>query len=246
MSVLTDHGIVDAGDPLLHESGAPLDPDAFFDGSARLLRRVGDHVRDVVIPSLCGRNGRWHPTGFMVYPLGAHPVFGTLRLHIWPAGTRRRVIQGRGDLGPIHDGDIHDHAWNITSLVLTEYHDNIYSVGAATGVASDEELFRRFSVAYRPGSYQSLVTDGSQVLARAVEHRVVGGGEIHTIRAGVFHAPVVPLDVTGATLVLSSPRVQATGPNVLIGGVGDAVMGARTPVTVRDAQAARDQLMSAA
>lgn len=247
MKFLREHGIVEEGDPLLHGGRSTVGADAFFAGAERMLRTLGPFVQSEIVPALPSHRARWHPTGFMVYPLGAHPVYGTLRFHIWPAGQRRRVLQGRGDLGDIWDGDIHTHSWNITSLVLTSYVDNIYTVRPAgeeeaDRAADDPELFRRFTVAYHPGSYQSLVTDGRRVLAHTAESRAVTVGEIHTILANVFHAPVVPLDTAGATLVFSSPRVQSTGPDVLIGGSGDAVEGPRHEVMAGEAHEARNQL----
>lgn len=248
MRFLRERGILPDDDPLLHARRSTITRDAFFAGAAAVLRAIGPAVRSTIVRDLPRHPGRWHPTGFMVFPLGTHPEWGTLRLHVWPAGIRRRLIQGRGDLGEIYDGDIHNHSWNITSLVLAAYRDNIYAVSPATGDEAgrrdpdDPEMFRKFSVSYHPGSYQSLVTDGSNVVARTARHRRLAADDIHTIDAGVYHAPVLPLDVLGVTLAFSSPRVHRAGPDVLIGGSGDAVPGPRRPVTHREAAEARDQL----
>ena len=249
MRFLAAHGIVPNDRQLLKRERLTIDSAAFFAGASALLPVLAPVIEEEVVKALPTLQGRWHPTGFMVFPLGAHPDYGTLRLHIWPAGIRHRIIQGRGDLGVIHDGDIHNHAWNIVSLVLTSYHDHIYGVERLACpqeavLLDDPEVFRKFSVAYHPGDRQTLVTDGSHVLARTTQRRVLGGGELHTIAAGDYHAPVVPTDAVGATLVFSSPRVMSNGPDVLIGGVGGAIEGARRSVVRDEAHEARDQLTS--
>jgi hypothetical protein len=246
---LEEHGILPNDRQLLKRERLAIDSSAFFAGTSVLLPVLAPLIEEEVIKALPALRGHWHPTGFMVFPLGAHPDYGTLRLHIWPAGIRHRIIQGRGDLGAIHDGDIHNHAWNIASLVLTIYHDHIYEVarlmcpGEAV-VLDDPEVFRKFSVSYHPGNYQTLVTDGSHVRARTTRRRALCGGTLHTIAAGDYHAPVVPTSAIGATLVFSSPRVMNAGPDVLIGGVGGAVEGVRRSVVRDEAQEARDQLTS--
>jgi len=249
VKILKEHEIVPDERQRLKREHLKIDQSAFFTGAAALLPVLAPLVADEVVKALPTLQGRWHPTGFMVFPLGAHPDYGALRLHIWPAGIRHRIIQGRGDLGVIHDGDIHNHAWNIVSMVLISYRDHIYSVDQIAGTeepvaVDDPAVFRKFSVAYHPGDQQTLVTDGSHVLARTTQRRTFRGGELHIIAAGDYHSPVMPMDAAGATLVFSSPRVMRGGPDVLIGGIGGAAEGVRRLVGQDEAHEARDQLVS--
>lgn len=221
---------------------------AEFDAEAHetlssLVRVVGD----AILPDLPEMVGTWHPTGFMVFRLGHHTRLGSLRLHVWPRNLRRREAKGRGRLGVIHDGDIHDHAWGVASAVLADYRDTMYDV--TTSPRADGALphcqFRVFTVAYGERAHNALVTDGRCVEAVPRDRRVIPAGEFHSIAPGDFHAPTVPDDAFSATLVFSGPRALEHGPHVLIGGGVDPIVGNRVPTTAGDAALARAQLSAA-
>jgi hypothetical protein len=225
------------------------DRDAFHEGAARLLIPLADVVVEQVMPELHRYVGIWHPSGFMAFTLGAHPTYGSLRLHVWPRGLRRRMIIGRGQLDEIYDGDIHSHAWFITSIVLYHYRDNIYSVtdiGArarANCDLTDARQFRVFSVSYQPGAQQELITDGRCVATDVTDRRLVSSGRLHTIDPEVYHAPAIPDVMLGATLVFSSPRVQSAGPDVLVGGSSAPITSTRRVISEDDGRLASAQLV---
>ena len=87
------------GNVLRHAERQPVERDEFFSASACLLPDLADAVCADIMPSLENAYGRWHPSGFMVFPLGTHPELGTLRLHIWPDGARQRQIRMPFGLG---------------------------------------------------------------------------------------------------------------------------------------------------
>ncbi|MGN6257678.1 MAG: hypothetical protein ACTHN3_08020 [Solirubrobacterales bacterium] len=213
-----------------------------------MLPDLADVVLEQLVPMLDEVEGRWHPTGFMVFPLGAHPELGTLRFHVWPAGFRRREPKGRGWLGEIFDGDIHDHAWSVASHVLLAYEDAFFDVEPAESEEGplSPDLFRLFTVAYGDNAHNALTTDGSCVVATPTERRSYRHDEFHTVDVGQFHAPTIPDERLGATLVFSSPRRQEEGPYVLIGGETKPIVGNRRAVTKQEAREARAQIQAAA
>lgn len=226
--------------------------DVFHEAASRLLEPLADVVVDQVVPHLHRQMGTWHPSGFMAFTLGAHPVYGSLRLHIWPRGLRRRMILGRGELNEIYDGDVHNHAWFVTSIVLHYYQDNIYSITnnkectRLSCVLDDVSQFRVFTVSYRPGARQRLTTDGRCVATDVTDRRLIRSGQIHTIDPEVYHAPTIPEGKLGATLVFSSPRVKSVGPEVLIGGSSAPISGTRRVTSEDDCRLASAQIVGRA
>lgn len=245
--LLNEKGIylVDSTAPMLHVEKNNISEKDFFSQTKKLLAELAPLVRNEVVPHLESFEGRWHPSGFMVYPLGTHPVLGTLRFHIWPKGLRRRVLKGRGDMGYVYDGDIHNHAWNLTSLALEYYQDIIFEVNdtpeqglSDKQVNKNDQWFRVFNVHYSQDVRQSLRTDGRSVYVEMKEQRYAQKGEMHTIKVGVYHAPNIPENLLGATLVFDSFRL-ASGPDVLIGGNQDPIFDRRLPVSHDDALIAK-------
>src|SRR2546428_843658 len=110
MISLARWGVVPTGtSTLLHgEEVRAVAKDVFFSRACERLWELRDVVMTRVARSLDECFGTWHPSGFMAYPLGEHPEIGSLRLHVWPEGLRRRVTKGRGPMGDIYDGDIHN------------------------------------------------------------------------------------------------------------------------------------------
>lgn len=252
MNSLKDYGLLptDTVTALLHDVDNNIDQEKFFKDAEELLLKLGDVVRSEVIPNLEQYDGRWHPSGFMVYALGAHPELGSLRFHIWPKNLRRRLIKGRGEMNDIYDGDIHNHAWNITSLVMEYYSDNFYDIKTVDeGNLTDKEvndkgLYRVFNVRYGEDARQGLMTDGKVVEAVITKQREARKGDIHTIDTSIFHAPTIPVDVLGSTLVFDSFRLHANGPDILIGGTTDPIFDARREVSKEDAILAKNQLLA--
>lgn len=227
----------------LQQSTEHMPVDAFFEKAIDLLHPIGEVVESEIIPSLAERKGRWHPSGYMVYTLGAHATLGSLRLHIWPEGMRRRETRDGAQQ------DIHDHVLHIASRVMGGvYVDDIYKVERRGRDISDEQLaqdglLRVFTFPDDDPSTGMLVTDGRYVKAEAVARRVVPKNDYHTIEAGVFHAPIVAEDSLAATLSFSSPRVNLAGPHILAGGTAEPIKGDRNRiVSPEEAQIVSQQL----
>ncbi|MGH7196731.1 MAG: hypothetical protein ACREGJ_03115 [Candidatus Saccharimonadales bacterium] len=214
----------------------------FFDQAVDLLPAIDETLKSDIIPSLEQREGRWHPSGYMVYPLGTHPTLGSLRFHIWPAGMRLREDRE----GPLRD--VHDHVVHIASIAAKgTYSDNIYRVEAHGSGVSDEEvaargLLRVFMPPSDKSGSEAMTTDGRVVRAYEIGRRVVPQGNTHTIEVGVFHAPTIPEDEIGATLSFSSYRVALAGPHILVGGSTEPIVGQKRLVTPEQAAMVKEQL----
>lgn len=252
MNLLERHGVLPTDSSvLLHTGNNEVGSEEFFARSAEILEPAGEIVASEIIPNLEQYYGRWHPTGFMVYPLGEHPELGSLRLHVWPEGLRVRDSNwDKRKVGDIYDGDIHNHGWNISSLAIAGfYSDNFYEIETLPDKnVFDEEvasrgLFRVFEVSYAGENPEALTTDGTTVKAHLDEQRTVQAGELHEIEAGPFHAPTVPEDTLGATLVFSSHRVIPEGPQVLIGGSLGPIVGNRQDISDEEKLLAKKQII---
>lgn len=250
MNSLSQYGIspTDSATSLLHTGLSVLRNEEFFAQAKELLQKLYLPVEDEIIPHLDDYDGRWHPSGFMVYALGTHPQLGNLRLHIWPQNLRRRLLKGREKMGDIYDGDIHNHAWDITSITMTHYRDNLYKVERVGDSGMDDAefdakgLFRIFNVSYQENARQSLVTNGAVASATVIEARETQRGDIlNTAHTTVFHSPVIADDLFGCTLVFDSIRMTPGGPDILIGGSTDPIYDTRRPVSVEDATLAKNQ-----
>jgi hypothetical protein len=218
----------------------------FFDQAADILPAIGDTVRADIVPELERRDARWHPAAYMVYALGTHATLGSLRLHIWPRDLRVREQREEGDVK-----DVHDHVLHIASLVLKgTYSDNIYHVQNRGANVSDEELvekglLRVFTPPLGVSGSDAMITDGRVVSVRKSAERVIEEGNMHTIEAGVFHAPTIPEDRLAATLSFSSHRANLAGPHILFAARStEPVTGIKRPVMLDEAQLVKQQILS--
>ena len=113
-----------------HGAESIIPSNQFMDEAGGMLEDLSGLIMELAVPNLPDLAGRWHPSGFMVFPMGMHPQLGSLRLHIWPQELRNIKERGHGLLyshkwGLVRDGDIHNHAWDIISQVIKGYSDNI-------------------------------------------------------------------------------------------------------------------------
>src|SRR6266568_399936 len=214
----------------------------FFDQAVDLLPAIDETLKTDIIPNLDQYEGRWHPSGYMVYSLGTHPELGSLRFHIWPNGLRLREDRE----GPVRD--VHDHVVHIASIAVKgTYSDNIYRVEGYGNDVADEEvaargLLRVFTPPYDKSGSEAMTTDGRVVRAHEIGQRVVPQGDTHTIEVGVFHAPTIPEDKIGATLSFSSYRVALAGPHILVGGSTEPIVGKKHLVTPDQVEMVKEQL----
>lgn len=192
---------------------AEFDQQEFFTAANELLEEISPAVVGEVVPRLEAYSGRWNPVGFLVFPLGLHETLGSLRLHVWPSGMRKSSA---------HGPNIHYHAWHLASKVLAgTYQDTIYDINEPTLSEADQALFL-YELKSRAKGWDVMGTDGSKVIARPVQKRRVEEGEIHTIEAGYFHLPKIPLSELVATLVIDSPAFS-DNTGVLIDGSGGEI-----------------------
>jgi cytidine deaminase len=218
---------------------------------------MGDQVPNRVVPNLENLDGRWHPSGFMVFPLAQHPLLGFVRLHVWPEGLRKRQTRGLGDLGDlwdtgfsIEDGDPHNHAWFVNGYNIKGYRDLIFTAEPAPQDLSDEEilsrgLFRVFRARYEADGLNRLTTDGECVSLRVEETRALLPTDVHEVLLDEFHAPAIPEDEFAATLAINSYRVRKGGPEILIRGTSEPIIGVRREVTYEEKLIAKEQLLAA-
>jgi hypothetical protein len=216
------------------------------------LHLLMKHRIPKVVAHLEEHSATWHPSGFMVFRLPDEEaaVLGTCRLHVWPAGLRRREFRGYGGLvgQPIWDADGHDHDWIVTSHNIKGYRDVMFDVTplerySAAGPILEEGVFRRYVATYLENGEDALVASGDFVRARPRETRCILDGTIHEIERGDYHAPCIPRDELGATLVYNSHRMTGEGPNVLVRGTAQPIVGARRAVTCAEKLEARRQLL---
>jgi hypothetical protein len=234
---------------LQHEIRTEVDGDKFSADASVLLRTLAPLVMSEIVPELELYYGRWHPSGLMVYVLGTHKDLGILRFHVWPKGLRKRIKKGLGQMGNIFDGDIHNHAWYITSLAMKYYSDDIYNVlpvnelNLTDAEVIERELYRVFNVTYEENVRQALTPNGSYVTAIVSQSRVTHKGDIHTIAPGIYHAPTVPFEMLGSTLVFDSFRAT-DGPDILIRGANEPIYDTRQTISKEEAILAKNQLLS--
>jgi hypothetical protein len=215
-------------------------------------------IPDRVIPNLEQIEGKWHPCGFMVFPLGEHPKLGFVRLHIWPRELRLREERGRGKLEGIGiwDGEIHNHDWHVTSYVIGGYSDVLYDVAPISDQSrrsyesvapGDLHHFRMFRAEYdKDSGADALVTNGRSVIATPRERREgYFPTDVHLIDPGDYHAPTIPDNEFAATLAFNSHRVNRYGPDILIGGAATSIVGARREITMEEKLIAKLQLLEA-
>ncbi len=241
MKSLQDLGFELGGDEAHLQKVAPEDinPERFFDQAEPLLEELSESVLTEVVPNLEDYEGRWHPLGFMIYPLGVHEGLGSLRLHIWPAGHRVSIDGGSG---------IHDHAWYLASRVLAGvYSDDRYDVELMPDKAPEGDLsepfFRVFGVTKVPGEPDGLRTDGTYARAQVFDQVLVPAGLTHRIEPGAFHLPTISEGQLAATLVLDSPSLGFK-PSILINRSSEPIFNPRPAVHESEALQVKDQILS--
>jgi hypothetical protein len=138
------------------------------------------------------RDATWHPNGFVVFELGTRQP-GTLRLHIWPSGTRQ-LRDARAH--------VHTHVWDLYSRVLAGvYQERMY---AAAGDEEDgSQEFRSARINYLQDR-NTLVVAPSKHL-RPIETITAEAGQSHAVRAGEAHETLIPSEAFVATLLFVSP-----------------------------------------
>lgn len=244
MRALEQYGIMPPSlSASLQQSREYLPAGDFFEQATGLLEPLSDVVVTDIIPTLDEQQGRWHPAGYMIYPIGTHQTLGSLRLHIWP--RERRLSETREG----RPRDVHDHVLHIASIAVGgTFEDDIYRVEPVGRDVSDEQitkdgLLRVFTFPDDQPSAGVLVTDGRVVRAEPIKRRVVPLNSTHVIEAGVFHAPAIPDSGLAATLSFSSPRVNLAGPHILATGSSEPIVGNRNRFISRDdAELAKEQL----
>jgi hypothetical protein len=216
-----------------------------------------------VVANLEKLDARWHPSGFMVFALGYAPGnLGTRRLHIWPEDLRQRENRGLGLIEDgKYDGDDHNHRWGVFSKNIRGYEDDILHVEEqGTDFTARDVVMQGLYWRFRPNylkeqSVDALVNTGNVVSTSIAEHRQPKTNDFHTILPHVYHRPTIPDDKFAATLVVNTPIVldtweleeplpgESTGPDILIRGATEPIVGARRVVTLYEKLYAKAQLV---
>lgn len=223
---------------LVLEGDVRSDHALFNEQVVPILRDLRSEVFDKTVPNLEQFDGQWHPLGFMSFKLGTITDFGTLRLHIWPKDLRRQSPRGP---------KIHDHAWHLSSLVLSgTYTDTLYEVEEVAGAYTETQrnaadLLR----VYRPKLQTTstfLDTDGTCAKATPYQTREIPADRTHVIPVHTFHTTDVPTAIFAATLMIESPRYNDSTCILMDTPVGP-LTDARNPMPIDDIYYAKEQLM---
>lgn len=213
----------------------------FFEYAEPLLKKLNEVVISEIIPSLEKYSGKWHPLGFMVFPLGIHNELGSLRLHIWPEGKRVKIDGGSG---------IHNHGWYIASYVVAgTYSDERYRIKeVADKIMPNEQLpkdlLRVFQATKRSGLPDALTTDGSVVKIVSSDKIEMTAGKIHKLEPKVFHLPTISDYQLAVTLVLDSPSL-GDKPKILIQRDSvEPIYNPRPKIKEKDAIRAKEQILN--
>lgn len=217
-------------------SGGVTDP-LFMARAWLILEAQQPRVEEDVIPRLEQFEGRWHPLGFLVVPLGVHENYGALRLHVWPENLRHQRQEGPG---------IHDHAWHLASTVLRgTYKDTLYDL-VDTGPLTETErvehgALKSFQVGYQPDAPDRLAYDGHTYTAYVRKERTDEVGGLHYVLANRFHLTTIPRNMCTATLVLDSLNMGYQ-PRVLFDTPQDYFENRRQEATTEELALVREQL----
>ncbi|MFJ1760221.1 hypothetical protein ACIOD2_07885 [Amycolatopsis sp. NPDC088138] len=240
---LAAYGVEQGGaiEARLHSVSSPSDSESADRPHELLGALMNGVVQGDVLPNLEVFRSNWHTAGFMVYYLGVHGRFGSLRLHVWPRGLRR--IQVLGD-DPTKGG-IHDHSWKVNGYCIENYKDEVYEVARQEIGADrrfDQAKLRVSEVVYSPDGRDSIRMGDECVSATVREARSMRPGRIHVIEPGVYHCPTVPENEFAATLVMNSQRKLRGGPHVLLSGPVESFTVIRREIDSDEIQLAKSQL----
>lgn len=208
MDTLKNYGFELQSDaaPTAHVTRSSYEFAEFVAASQSVLPKLRPLVIDMAAKGEL--QGRWHPSGYMVFPVATHPMVGRLRLHIWPKGLRKAEVRPEG-----LPRDIHDHVMFISSLVVGGvFSDQIFAVSEA----GSHGPYRVYAPTRGVAAATEILPTESVVFAQSLGRREVLQGQFHEINVGTFHVPTIPESQFASTLLISSHRVVDEGPRVLI------------------------------
>lgn len=230
---------INPGNDLMHqyvEGARHVDPVEHYEISKALLTTARPIAEHVMVNQLDEFADRWHPGGYMVFALGVHANYGSVRMHIWPEGVERDT-----DTGP----NIHSQAWHTGSLVLEGvYTDAVYDVRAPRE-QTDQSKENEFTL-YRQRRLEAAedeLTEAGQLEAVQLGERRVPKGHLHMVVAGEYQMPTIPTDIKVATLVLASPAFRSTT-GVLIPNSAGTISRERRSITTADLSLAKGILLN--
>ena len=175
---------------------SPLQRFASEEGSVSSVDSLTDEILDVLERRFPETPVYEHPLGFVHFELPESRVasgLGRLRLHLWDDACHQ----------PDQLGRLHDHAWNLRSLVVAgALEDSLFDVE----YRFDGDL-REVVVRYEP-TIERVPTDRKADLRVRSTRRVDAGSE-YTVEVGVVHETTV-LRTPTVTLVAASPVVGST------------------------------------
>jgi hypothetical protein len=164
------------------------------------------------------------------------------------------------------DGDIHNHAWDVSSYNIKGYKDVMVRCSTPQSIDIPPEEFEArglcwiFRPAYKEKDSVDMLTC-TGLYTQAYLHRTrddIGTADFHTIKHYDFHAPIIDENTFASTLVINSHRVRrplewgakdetwdadASWPDILIQGTSEPIVGARRAATLHDKLYAKAQLV---
>lgn len=148
-----------------------------------------DKVRSLVLELFSSVTiiGRVHPLGFYSFTLGGVDHRTNVRLHIW-----------QGNAGQHDDLAIHDHIFNMKSLVLCgSLLNKTYELEKIENIAGT-----LYSVDYNEGkSTLSKIESGYKI--EPVKEELITAGQFYSLGAGQFHESIKTSEDLAVTVVVT-------------------------------------------
>lgn len=145
--------------------------------------------------------GLWHPLGFIIITLQDWYRDERLRIHIWPASLRKYNNNKNW---------IHNHEYNITSLVLIgKIINNKYNFY----FSEEEQQYPLYNVLHN-GTNSDLVNTHKFCNIKFSTCEEIFSGQIYSIDKTEFHSSDTSLEEITCTLVLNKNK-QTSSPNIV-------------------------------
>jgi hypothetical protein len=178
---------------LLNAVRQPLHADALILLAAITPRDVGTLLGDLAsnpafLPWSAERSHR-HTLGFDKLVLAETSGGARLRLHLWHPGKPFEKF-----------GDIHDHEWDYSSLVL---YGSLFARQHKIVSSTKGALFHRFSVQSGYEGHKKLIYGGKEFVV-ASDVAEIRARSVHYLEAGLFHSANCKEETL--TLFLQGPR----------------------------------------
>jgi hypothetical protein len=174
----------------------------FCGDTTRYLRREGYQLVFDLLSRGALPSGKWHPTGFAVFHL-VDIECGHVRFHVWPQDLRRTRAS---------HPSIHCHDWHLASLVLAgTYQERLFE---QTSQGSSGLFLEMYQVTYQTDGLEGINKTGEHCELTVGPVQTFTTGQLHYIKAGVFHETHIA-DRAFVATVLITGRASIARPLLL-------------------------------